>query len=286
MPAGWHVSRAPQRARGAATKIFISADLEGISGVVAMEDVFPDKDGYAAACQAMTGDVNAAIEGARDAGADEIVVFDAHAGGRNLDLDRLHPDARVIRGQPLPYMIAGLDASFDALCLIGYHAMPGTPQAVMDHTYTGRFYRVRINGREFGELGLAAAFAGWHRVPLALVSGDDKLAAEARAFVPAAVAVVTKTGMGRHQAECLSPRVAQERIRAAAKQALAQLDTVQPLTLQPPLVLELEYPNTASADRAVCVPGVERTEARTVASTLDTVPDLVGLLSALGGLAV
>jgi len=262
-------------------KVFISADLEGISGVVCEDDVFPGKDGYPAACKAMTGDVNAAIEGALEAGADEVVVFDAHAGGRNLDLGLLHPEARVIRGQPMPFMIAGLDESFSALFLIGYHARRGTEHAVMDHTYTARFDRVAINGREFGEAGLAAALAGSYGVPVALVAGDDKVGQEIAELLPGVATVATKTGMGRLSAECLSPQKAQEQIREAAKQSLRALGRLKPFALEPPLTLAVDYADPAAVDRAACLPTVERLGARSIACTLEAAPDLIKLLSVL-----
>ena len=267
-------------------KVFISADLEGISGVVSMEEIFAGKPGYPAACKAMTGDVNAAIEGALEAGADEIVVFDAHSDGRNVDLDQLHSKARIIRGQPLPFMIAGLDETFAAVFLVGYHAKVGTAGGVMDHTYTARLNRVAINGREFGELGLAAAHAGSFAVPVALVSGDDKLREEAREFVPDALAAVVKTGLGRHSAECLSLGQARQAIREAAKQSLGRLNRMRPFTVRLPLTLEVEYPTTASVERAICLPGVERRGDRSIACTLDSVPELTGLLSVLAFLAL
>ena len=266
-------------------KVFVSADLEGISGVVAMDDVMPGKDGYAAACTRMTADVNAAVEGAVAGGAEEIVVFDAHAGGRNLDLERLHPEAQVIRGQPSPAMVAGLDARVDALFLVGYHARRGTAAAIMDHTYTGAFNRVRLNGREAGELALAAAYAGSFGVPTALVTGDDKLAKEVEELLPGTPTVVVKTGMERHAAQCLHPAKAQALIRDAAQQTLGDLGRLTPLVLDTPCTLEVEYPTTASADRAACLPSVSRTaDARTVAATLESFPDLVRLLSVLAGL--
>ena len=262
-------------------KVFISADMEGISGVVAPDDVSPGKGGYAAACKAMTGDVNAAVAGALEAGAEEVVVFDAHAGGRNVDLELLDRRAEIIRGQPCPAMIAGLDETFSAVFLIGYHARIGTAEAVMDHTFSTRYFRVKINGRPFGEVGLAAAYAGSLGVPVALVSGDDKLAREAADFVPRAVAVVVKTGMGRHGARCLAPAEAQERIRQAARGALSDLAGLKPLALRTPLVLEVEFPIATSADRAACLPTVERSGDRSVTCTLPAMSDVTKLLSVL-----
>jgi len=265
-------------------KVFISADLEGVSGVVSMDDVFPGREGYPDACQMMTGDVNAAVEGALAAGADDVVVFDAHAGGRNLDLEALHPGAQVIRGQPVPVMVGGLDDGFDALLLIGYHAMRGTADAVMDHTYTSAFNRVWINGSEVGEVALAAAFAGHYGVPVAMISGDEKVCEEGSALVPTTLTALVKWGMGRHAAHCLSLEQARTRIRDTASRAVAGIDHMVPYVLDAPLALEVEYPSTASADRAAWLPTVERKGPRRIACTLGDMPSLVGLLSVLVGL--
>lgn len=266
-------------------KVFISADLEGISGVVAMDDVIAGKPGYAAACKAMTLDVNAAVQGALEGGAEEVVVFDAHAGGRNIDLELLHPAAEVIRGQPRPAMVTGLDDSFAAALLVGYHAMIGTAEAVMDHTMTSRFFRVRINGRALGEAGLAAAYAGHFGVPVALATGDDKLAREVSALLPGAERVVVKAGMGRTSARCLPLVRARELICQAAERAVRGAADIAPLTLKPPLELAVEFAMTSSADQAAGVPGLERCDDRTVTCTLQDMPGVCKLIGVLGHLA-
>ena len=267
-------------------KVFISADMEGISGVATISDIEPGKPEYGPARGRMAGDVNAAVAGALAGGAREVVVFDAHAGGENLDPGALHEGARLIRGQPAPAMIGGVDETFDAVFLVGYHARVGTAGAVMDHTMTGKYYRIVVNGREMGELGLAAACAGSFGVPVVLVTGDDKLAAEAAELLPDTASVVVKEGISRTEALCLHPAKAQELIRAAAEAALGRLDQVPPLKVLAPVTLEVEFPLSASADWIALLPTVERTGPRSVRCVLPTMPDASRLISAMNRLVV
>ena len=261
--------------------VFISADMEGISGIVSEEETFVGRSLYPAACAAMARDVNAAVEGALEGGATEIVVNDCHYSGLNIDPEALRPEARLIRGQPYPIMVSGLDASFDAVFLVGYHAMKGTTCAVLDHVYSSQFVRVKINGQAIGEMGLAAAAAGHCKVPVALVTGDDKVEREAREFVPQAEVVVTKKGMGRTSAECFHPEYVRKQIREKARTALGRLKEMELFVLEPPLRLEVEFVYTATADRALILPGVERTSGRSVTAMLGSVADVSKLMSAM-----
>ena len=262
-------------------KVFISADMEGISGVVSEEETFVGRPLHASACVAMTRDVNAAVEGAQEAGAAQVVVNDCHYDGLNIDPELLRAGARLIRGQPFPIMSSGLDASFDAVFLVGYHAMKGTHGAVLDHTFSSQFVQVRVNGGDIGELGLSAAAAGSFGVPVALVTGDDKVAREAHAFVPRAATVVTKQALARTAADCSSAEEVRQQIREQARVALGRLEEMQTFVMAPPLRLEVEFVYTRTADRAVNVPGVERTGGRAIATTLSSVPEVIRMLSVL-----
>jgi len=262
-------------------KIFISADMEGISGIVASDEVSSAHRDYAEFRKTMTLEVNAAIEGALEAGATEILVNDSHGGGRNILPELLNPEAILSRGQPLPSMIAPLDHSFTAAMLVGYHAMRGTECAIMDHTYRSIYNWIKINGREFGELGVAAAYAGFFHVPIAFVSGDDKLVAEAQAFVPEAAAVVTKYATGRHSADCLSPQKVREAIRSTVHDALTHLERMKPFEVKWPIVLEAEFASAASVDQAICFPDVERTGGRSIRRTFEKLPEVVRFMSVM-----
>jgi len=189
-----------------ALKVYISVDMEGVSGVVDGSQVVEDGRDYAAARRWMAEDVNAVIAGLLSAGATEIVVNDSHGGMRNLLPDSLHPKASLISGTPKPLtMMAGIDETFDAVVFVGYHAAAGTARAILDHTIAGRAVsRITVNGTEMPELGLNAAIAGEFWVPVILVTGDTATAEQARALLgEQVVTVAVKESFGRNAARLL-----------------------------------------------------------------------------------
>ncbi len=245
-------------------RVYISADMEGASGVVHAAQTAPDAPEYARACELMIGDVNAAVEGALAGGATYVLVNDSHWNMRNLRLEQLHPAAELISGTPKPFsMVQGLDASFDAAFFVGYHGMAGSSPATIDHTYTeDSIYRVTIGGRTVGELGINALFAGHHGVPVALVTGDQTLAAEARALLGEVVAVEVKEAYSRSAARCLPLEESRRRIRDGARLALASRG--RPLRPESPVTLLVEFMKSSQADMAALLPGAERVGPRAV----------------------
>jgi D-amino peptidase len=160
-------------------------------------------------------------------------------------------------------MVEGIDGGFDAAMFIGYHARAGTRHATIDHTYTSRVFEARINGQPVGELALNAAMAGTHGVPVALISGDQALAAEAKALLGEGVETVTvKEAVGRFAARSLAPSLACERIRAGAAKTLKRKHA--PFTFKPPIRLEVDFIVSQMADMAELVPGSSRAGGRTV----------------------
>jgi D-amino peptidase len=254
-------------------RIYISADMEGVSGVVHGDQTEPGAREYDRACALMIGEVNAAIAGAYDGGATAVLVNDSHWNMRNLHLEALDPRAELISGSPKPLsMVQGLDASFDAVFFVGYHARAGSSAAAIDHTYTDAVYRAAVNGREMGELGLNALFAGLHGVPIVLISGDQQVIAEARDLLGAAsVTVQVKEAIGRSAARCLPVAEARRRIQEGAKLALERrrtsVDGSWLLRPPSPATLTVAFVNTTQAELAALVPGSERIEARSVQFT-------------------
>src|SRR5439155_494039 len=191
----------------------ISVDMEGIAGVVHESQTDPTTPAFAAEYgrfrRLMTAEANAAVEGALAAGATRVLVNDSHWHMRNLLAEELHQAAELVSGDPKPRsMVQGIDAGFDAALFIGYHARAGTRNAILDHTYADRIHEVRLNGKPVGELGLNAGLAGVHGVPVALVSGDSALAAEAKDLLGAGVAtVIVKQAVSRHAAKSVAPAV-------------------------------------------------------------------------------
>jgi D-amino peptidase len=165
-------------------------------------------------------------------------------------------------------MVEGIDGGFDAAMFVGYHARAGTTHATIDHTYTSRVYEARINGQPVGELALNSAMAGMHGVPVVLVSGDQALAAEAKALLgPGVEAVIVKEAVGRFAAQSVAPMVACERIRVGAAAALRRKHV--PFTLKSPIRLEVDFIMSQMADMAELVPGSSRTGGRTVSYAAD-----------------
>lgn len=248
-------------------KVFISADLEGISGVVAGAQIGPEGQEYERVRRLMTGEVNAAVEGALAAGATDILVNDAHWSMRNILLEDLHPAARLISGTPKPLcMMQGIDEGFDVAFFVGYHAQAGTPRSVLDHTYAGIVYQVLLNGQPMGETGLNAALAGYFGVPVVLLTGDKRVVEEGQALLgPRLRGVVVKESYGRVAAKCLPPSVARERIRAAAEEALRS--PAAPFRIAPPITLTVDFTSSAHVDMAECIPGVRREGGRRVTYT-------------------
>jgi D-amino peptidase len=249
-------------------KVLISVDMEGISGIVHSSQAAPGARDYEWARTMMAGDANAAIEGALEAGATEIVVADAHDGMRNLRLNELHPAASLVSGSGRPLsMLHGVDKSFDAVFMIGYHATCGVPEGIMNHAYISQgLQSVRLNGQVVGEIGIFAAVAGCVDVPVVLVSGDDACCREATTWLPNVTTASVKTGINRFAAQCLSQQAAHKRIREAAKKALQPdaLSRVQPLRPVSPTMFTVELTGSQCADAAARVPGVQRLDERTV----------------------
>jgi D-amino peptidase len=254
-------------------RVYISVDMEGVAGVVHEDQTDPIDPRHAGEYnrfrRLMTAEANAAVEGALASGAGRVVVNDSHWWMRNIPPDELHPAAELISGSlKAGSMVEGIDLGFDAALMIGYHAMAGTGSAIIDHTYTDRVHEVRLNGRPVGELAINAAMAGTVGVPVALVSGDQALAAEARALLgPAVETVVVKHAVGRFAARSMAPVEACRRIRDGVTAALARPH--QPFRLEPPVRLEVDFERTQMADMAELAPGSARTAGRTVTFTHD-----------------
>jgi D-amino peptidase len=247
-------------------KLFIAIDLEGITGVVSERDT--DRDGSAAktAREHMRADLDAVLDGCFAAGADEVVVCDAHDNGRNLDAAGLPSRVALVAGSPTPRsMLQGIGRGYDGALFVGYHARAGTAAAVLEHTWNYKVFAVKIGDLEVGEFGLGALLAGHFGVPAVHVSGDDKAAAEAATLVPGIVTTVVKTGITRLAAVLLPPDDVRERLRQDVERAL-RADKPAPLAWsgEP---LRLTFTRVEFCDRAAGCPGVRRLDGRTLEIT-------------------
>lgn len=250
-------------------KVYLSADMEGITGVVDREHTLRDGKEHERARKLMTHEVNAAVEGALEAGAKEIIVNDAHATGRNIVPEELNENAQLITGSPKPLsMMQGIDSSFNAVFFVGYHAMRGSYKGILEHTYHGSVISdIFFNGKRFGETAMNAALAGYFKVPVVLVTGDQSVTEEARQLLGKVETVIVKEGIGRTAARCLSPIRARSLIKAGAKKALQKVKTFKPFAIEPPINVETIFINAGMADMAEMIPGAKRKDGRTVSFT-------------------
>jgi len=268
-------------------KVFISCDMEGISGVTGPDDVDPKKEAYNRFRKVMTGDVNAAIEGALLGGADEILINDSHDGMRNILIEELNPKGQLISGMTKPLdMMQGIDSSFDLTMFVGYHAMAGTDAAVLNHTLFGSLVQdVWINDRLAGETAINAGAAGYFNVPVGAVSGDDKLAKEATGILGDIETAVVKEGIDRYVARCPPLMESRERIRNAAKRAIERRKEFKPLKYSGTVTFKVRLASTTEASMCCLLPIVKRVDGRTVSFSMNDYLDAFRMLNGLLSLA-
>lgn len=257
-------------------KILIAADMEGISGVVHWDQVDPEHKEYPRFRKLMTADVNAAVRGAYEGGASEVVVADGHGNARNILIEELDTRARLNSGSPSPLaMLQGIDARPDGAMFIGYHARVGAQNAILDHTWSSSAVAsVWLDGQIVGEIGWNAAVCGHFGVPVVLVSGDQTACAEAAALLGGVETVAIKQARGRMAAECLSPEAAQQQILDGARRAVQRLSAGKapaPLRLELPVTVKVELVTSDMADRAAICPGARRREGKQVELVADDV---------------
>lgn len=250
-------------------KLLIAVDMEGISGVVNWEQVKPGHQEYQRMRRIMTADVNAAIEGAALAGVEQMVVSDGHADGYNILIEELDSRASLNSGNSAPFaMIQGIDENVDAVFFIGYHARAGSKFANLDHTWSSaRVSNVWLNDRPVGETGFNAAVCGHYSVPVLMVSGDQTLAAEAGEWIPGVETAVVKQATSRYSAECQPLIVTQKIINESAERAIKHFKDgkgPKPLRIETPVVVKVEFINSAIADGASLMPDAKRLDGRQV----------------------
>lgn len=247
-------------------KLFLSTDFEGVSGIVAWEQIIEGNAEYEQGRRLLTDEVNAVISGALEAGVTEFVVNDSHHWMRNLHPQDLLGKATLITGKHKPlYMMEGMDNSFAGVCFVGYHGSIGAEHAVLSHTYSPSvIWEVRINGKIVGESGINALVAAHYGVPIMLVSGDAATTHEAEDIAPRAERIMVKDSLGRFAASNLHPEVACDLLRNGTKRAVQQLASMQAPPFALPVTMEITFLVADMAEMALWVRGVERVNARTV----------------------
>ncbi len=251
-------------------RIYLSCDMEGTAGVALWRQCdHTNATEYPVYRKYMSREVAAAIAGAKQGGAGDILVNDSHGSMANLLWEELPDDVRVIAGSRKPAsMMEGLESGFEGAIFTGYHAKAGHPDGVLAHTYVGSaIYDVRINGVSCSEALINAAVAGTLGVPVLMVSGDRAIVEEVTAQLPWVVGVAVKNGIGNMSANSLSPAAAQAALRAAACTAVQRAREARPFTFDPPFELQISTTQIEHAEYIATVPGIERVDARTVRYT-------------------
>lgn len=236
-------------------KLYISIDMEGITGLVDPTFVDSRQHNYTRGKQIMTDEANHVIGTAFDEGCTEVIVNDSHSKMNNLVIERLHPDTQLISGDVKPFsMVQGLDSSFAGAAFLGYHTRAGR-KGVLSHTMYFNVCNMYIDDLVIGELGFNALVAGHYGVPVLLVAGDDETAIEAEELIPGVTTAVVKKYVSRSAALCLTPEKTGELLRAKTKEALANRGKVKPLAPPERPVLSIEFANYGQAEWAHLMPG-------------------------------
>ncbi len=262
-------------------KVLISTDIEGVAGVYHSEQTRPGNPEFERARLLMTQEANAAIAGALDAGATEVLVNDSHGDCRNMSPDVLDPRARVVQGKPRYLsMVAGVEEEgVEAVCMVGYHSR-AQGRGILAHTINSfAFAGIWLGDRELGEAGLYGALAGEYGVPVVMGSGDDVFIAENRPIFPHATFVQTKRATGFSSGVSLSPEQSRLVIRAGVAEALASRASASPLVFKGPQVVTLRTQSPAMADLFCQWPTFERIDGVTLRFTADTVEAAVRMLN-------
>jgi D-amino peptidase len=277
-------------------RVYISVDMEGVAGVTHPDATGRGAPGFDRNVELMVGETNAAIEGALAGGADAVVVNDSHGDMYNLPPADVHPKATLVQGtKPLSMVEAAAEGRFDVALFVGYHSRAGHPRGTIAHTYTGAPTLTTLAGRPVPEAGLNAMYLGALGIPVAMVAGDDALAEEIADWLPWAESIVVKRAVSRHAAESVHPTEAAARIRAGAERAVRRtagkgagkgvgrgagrggsgaggatgLLELQPLRMDPPIEVGIEFHRSLSADWAAVIPGVTRVGDRGITYTSD-----------------
>ena len=276
LPLAAVLTAAPPASAQEGLKIYISADMEGVVGTVTGEQLGPDGFEYERARRWMTEEVNAAIRGARAAGATEILVSDSHGNGQNLLLDDLPADITVIRSWPRPLgMMAGIDDTFDGAIFVGYHTSTDYSTGVRAHTMSSaRLTSVKLNGVPVPETGLNAAIAGYFGVPVIMLTGDDAIAEEATDLLGDLETAVVKKAYGFHAAETMMPEAAYQLIEQTAARAVARIADFEPWDLGGPIELEVSFKNYRPVEALGYLEIVERIDSHTIRYTG---PDMIAV---------
>jgi D-amino peptidase len=250
-------------------RIFISVDMEGIGGVVTDQQLAVSGFEYQRFRELMTEETNAAIAAARDAGASEFVIADAHGNFQNLLVEKLPADVQLVRGGPRPLgMMQGIDESFDGVVFIGYHASTTNVDGVRAHTMSSaNLADLKLNGVSVTEGAWNAATAAHYGVPVLAVSGDEAAVKEVQALVPAAEGAVVKWPYGFHSARVLMPEASRALIKEAVRKGMAKRAQLTPVKARAPVEIEIRFKAYRPSEILAWLPLFKRVDAHAVRFT-------------------
>lgn len=246
-------------------KIMIRSDIEGVTGVT----TYKQAEGVEFGRRMLMNDLNACIDGILSAGQHEIIVYDEHTDGRNVDISQLPECVSVIMGKPAyrPDW-GGIDSSFDAMIMVGFHARSGVAGSLLPHSYSRKNLEIRLNGIIVGEIGMEAAIAGDFDVPLWLVTGDSAGMTEAEETISGVKTVTVKEAMGEFEANCFTPERTSKLIFETAKSVIKNPPEVKPFNIPGPIEMQIDlaesdyteklkktYPDIFIANNAVSLKG-------------------------------
>lgn len=261
-------------------RVAISVDMEGISGIVSSKEIAEKGIDYKRAQEWITADTNAAVEGALEAGAKEVVVHDSHGFAyRNILFDKIHPEAQLIAGQPvILFETEDLKRSPDAAFLIGYHTGLGQ-EGILSHTYSAKnFIDFKVNGESVDEVQIATALCGYFGIPVVLISGDDVMCNKTKKWLKNIETAIVKYVINRYTARCLSLEKTQNIIKTAAEKALRRIKEFTPFTYTGEITLEVICANTYIATTLEKIPGVKYDGRLTVSYTSSDFLEIYNLM--------
>ncbi|MBT2687685.1 M55 family metallopeptidase [Bacillus sp. ISL-47] len=245
-------------------KLYLSVDMEGITGLADHAHVDSSKHNYERGRVIMTDEANHVVTTAFEEGCSEVIVNDSHSKMNNLLIERMHPETQLITGDVKPYsMVQGLDSSFAGAMFVGYHAR-ASMKGVMSHSMIFGVRHMYINDKAIGEMGFNAYVAGYHGVPVLMVAGDNQAAFEAEELIPNVTTAVVKETISRSAVKSLTPAKAGQLLEEKAAEALKKKDLVKPLVPPDNPVLRIEFANYGQAEWAALMPGAEIEENTTI----------------------
>ena len=261
-------------------KVYVITDMEGVAGINGWHECRPAPDGsdadFERSRRLLTDEVAAAVLGARDGGAGDVLVLDGHRSGDNFIAERLPEGARYVMGRGRPNPLDGLDGTFDGVILLGYHSMAGTPGGLLAHTMSsGTWKRFSVNGITLGEIGMMALIAGSHDVPVWLVTGGRLACEEAAALLGTELrTLAVKDDVAQESSITVAPAEARRVIREAVAEVVAGPPPVRPFVIDPPWTASLELVTREVAE-AQAIPSSLRIDDVTFAASIDSIDALL-----------